>query len=74
MARATVEIEMPGSCAACPLEHDYLCMVMGTMLDDECSIFTERDKRCPLKETESAGEGAEGCNGDSCPIHFHGDR
>lgn len=54
MARATVEIEMPESCAECPLEHDYLCMVMGTMLDDECNIYTERDKRCPLIEIKEA--------------------
>lgn len=50
MARAIVEIDMPESCAECPLEYDYWCMVMGTMLDDECSIYTERDRRCPLKE------------------------
>lgn len=74
MARAKVEIEMPESCAACPLEYDYYCMVMRDVLDDECSIYTERDKRCPLKETESAGEGTDECDGDSCPIHFHGDR
>ena len=58
MARATVEIDMPGCCAECPLEYDYLCMVMDTILDDECSIYTERDKRCPLKEVKEP-EGGE---------------
>ena len=57
MARAIVEIDMPESCAECPLEYDYCCMVMGTMLDDECSIYTERDKRCPLKEVKESEGG-----------------
>lgn len=56
MARATVEIEMPETCAECPLEYDYYCMVMRDVLDDECSIFTERDKRCPLVEVKKSGE------------------
>jgi len=54
MTRAIVEIEMPESCVACPLECDYYCMVMRDAIDDECNIFTERDKRCPLIEIKEA--------------------
>lgn len=56
MARAKVEIEIPENCAECPLEYDYLCMAMGDVLDDECSIYTERDKRCPLVKIKESWE------------------
>ena len=58
MARATVEIEMPGCCQECAFEFDYYCLAGGMIIDDECSIHTERDKRCPLKEVKEP-EGGE---------------
>lgn len=73
MSRATVEIEMPERCLECPFEFDYYCLAGRMIIDDEC-IHTERDKRCPLKEVESAGEGTDECDGDSCPIRFSGDQ
>lgn len=57
MARATVEIDMPRCCQECAFDFDYYCLAGRMIIDDECS-YTERDKRCPLKEVKGP-EGSE---------------
>lgn len=57
MARATVEIEMPVCCAACPLCHEYVCLPMDKFVTTDI-LWRDREKWCPLKEVKES-EGGE---------------
>ena len=57
MAKATIEIEMPGSCLTCMfrridiLTEDSVCRITNRELSRD-DIWAERPRRCPLKEVK----------------------